>query len=64
MCLTRPTNREIDIEDIAELNWVDLPEALQYEVYDIWNDKTFTTKEDIETTVPGHGVSLFRIKAL
>ncbi|MBR6780920.1 MAG: hypothetical protein IKM24_07910 [Clostridia bacterium] len=52
------------MEDIAELNWVDLPEALQYEVYDIWNDKTFTTKEDIETTVPGHGVSLFRIKAL
>lgn len=60
----KPIEKEIDIEDIAELNWVDLPEALQYEVYDIWNDKTFTTKEDIETTVPGHGVSLFRIKAL
>lgn len=60
----KPIEEEIDIEDIAELNWVDLPEALQYEVYDIWNDKTFTTKEDIETTVPGHGVSLFRIKAL
>ncbi|MBR6780850.1 MAG: alpha-galactosidase, partial [Clostridia bacterium] len=54
----KPIEEEIDIEDIAELNWVDLPEALQYEVYDIWNDKTFTTKEDIETTVPGHGVSL------
>ena len=60
----KPIEEEIDIEDIAELNWVDLPEALQYEVYDIWNNKTFTTKEDIETTVPGHGVSLFRIKAL
>ncbi len=60
----KPVEEEIDIEDIAEFNWVDLPEALQYEVYDVWNDKTFTTKEDIETTVPGHGVSLFRIKSL
>ena len=68
ICVFNKSNKsieeEIDIEDIAELNWVDLPEALQYEVYDVWNDKTFSTKEDIETTVPAHGVALFRVKAL
>ncbi len=68
LCVFNKTSKEIeqdiDIEDIIELGWIDLPEALQYEVYDIWNDKTIVTKEDFETTVPGHGVSLFRIKAL
>ena len=67
VCIFNKTNKEIkkeiDIEDLRELNWIDLPEALQYEVYDIWNDKTFKTKEDFETTVPGHGVSMFRIKS-
>lgn len=68
ICVFNKTNKtikkEIDIEDIAELGWIDLPQALQYDVYDVWNDKTFTTKEDIETEVPAHGVSLFRIKSL
>ncbi|MBR3955312.1 MAG: alpha-galactosidase [Clostridia bacterium] len=68
LCVFNKTSKEIeqeiDIEDIIELGWIDLPEALQYEVYDIWNNKTTVTKEDFETTVPGHGVSLFRIKAL
>ena len=68
ICVFNKTNKtikkEIDIEDIAELGWIDLPQALQYEVYDVWNDKTFTTKEDIETEVPAHGVSLYRIKSL
>ena len=67
VCIFNKTNKEvkkeIDIEDLRELNWIDLPEALQFEVYDIWNDKTFKTKEDFETTVPGHGVSMFRIKS-
>lgn len=60
----KATEQEIDIEDIIELGWIDLPKSLQYEVYDIWNNKTTITKEDFETTIPAHGVGLFRIKAL
>ncbi len=68
LCVFNKTSKEIeqeiDIEDIIELGWIDLPKALQYEIYDIWNDEKTVTKEDFSTTVPGHGVSLFRIKAM
>ncbi len=67
ICIFNKTKKtieeEIDIEDVAELGWIDLPKALQYEVYDIWNNTTIVTKEDFDTTVAGHGVAMFRIKA-
>ena len=44
--------------------YVTLPEAPRYTVTDVWNNTTFVTQDEVGGEVPGHGVLLYRIKAM
>ncbi len=52
------------LKELIKDEYVTLPEAPRYTVTDIWNNTTFVTQNEIGGEVPGHGVLLYRIKAM
>ena len=52
-----------NIKDIIKESFVDLPDADEYEVYDIWDDKEFEIRNSYTASLAPHSVKLYRIKA-
>lgn len=68
VCLLNKANSPKDIsfsiKELTGLSYVNLPEADRYTVYDIWENTTFVAGDEINESVKGHSVKLYRIKAM
>ena len=60
-----PVEMEVSfsVKDIIKESFVNLPNADEYEVYDIWNDKEFEIRDEYSAKLAPNSVKLFRIKA-
>lgn len=52
-----------NISDLAADEYLDFPAAQSYELHNLWSDER-TTGTGISATMPGHGVMVYRIKAV
>lgn len=55
---------EQKIQELVCQMYVDLPYSEKYEVYDIWEKTSENLGNAIYANVPGHGVKVFRIRAI
>ncbi len=53
---------EIDLREIADLGFVNLPSKHSFSVFDVWEENTITDVSKISTTVNGHGVKVYIIE--
>ncbi|MBR6530963.1 MAG: hypothetical protein IKT61_00490 [Clostridia bacterium] len=67
VCLLNKGPKEMsvsfNIKDIIKEAFVDLPDADEYEAFDIWENKEFEIKSTHTASLPPHSVKLYRIKA-
>lgn len=67
VCLLNKGPKEMsvsfNIKDIIKESFVDLPDASEYEVYDIWEDEEFEIKASHTAKLAPHSVKFYRIKA-
>ncbi len=61
---SEPFVMEHSLRDIVFRPFVTAPYAKQYSVKDLWSGETETVEDVISATVQGHGVRVFRIKAI
>lgn len=54
----------VKIKNLIKEGFIDLPESASYSVYDIWDDTSFISEDEIGASLPGHSVKLYRIKAM
>lgn len=68
VCFFNKTDKEketsLTVSEIHNEVYVDLPIAKEYEVTDLWENKTAVLSEKISDTVPSHGVKVYRVKAI
>lgn len=53
---------EISIQKLHNESYIDLPIAKEYEITEVWDGETRTESVAIKSTVPSHGVKVYRIK--
>lgn len=54
----------VKIRSMIKQSFIDLPEAAEYSVFDIWDKTEFTTDNEIGACIPAHSVKMYRIKAI
>ena len=54
---------QVSISELANQGFTGLPDADEYECFDLWSKDTFTAKNLLSAEVKPHGVEVFRIKA-
>ena len=59
-----PAEISFSLASLTDLNWVTLPKAERYTVYDVWENTTFVSNGEIGEKVPGRSVKLYHIKAM
>lgn len=59
---SRPSNMTASIRKIVCEPYVSTPLEDEYEVTDLWSDECFTVNDILSTSVPSHGVKVFRIR--
>lgn len=55
------TSSSVSISELTHLDYVDLPEASAYKAYDLWSKMTERITDQINVTIPAHGVQVFKI---
>lgn len=55
---------EQSIQELVCQMFVDLPFSDKYELFDLWEKTSEVTQNTISALVPGHGVRVFRVKAI
>lgn len=55
---------EQSIQELVCQMFVDLPFSDKYELFDLWEKTREVTQNTISALVPGHGVRVFRVKAI
>lgn len=58
------TTMSFSITDVIERDYVSSPISNSYAVTDLWSGLKSTVANGINTTVPGHGVRVFRVEAV
>ena len=68
VCFFNKTKEEkemsIYFKDIVNQSYVDMPESKCYEYTNLWTKESSQSTVSLNTKVPGHGVSVFRVKAV
>lgn len=59
----KPKDMTLSLNKIHNEAYVDLPIAKEYEATDLWENEALILSKEISTTVPPHGVKVYRIKA-
>lgn len=55
------TSSSVSISELTNLEYIDLPEASAYKAYDLWSKMTERITDQINVTIPDHGVQVFKI---
>ncbi len=55
---------DYSLNDILCQAYIDTPYTDYYELYDLWDKTRQVTSEKVQSVVPGHGVKVFRVRAL
>ena len=53
---------ECSVKDIVTMPFVGVDYADEYEAVELWNGDILTVRDKIETSVPPHGVKIYRVK--
>ena len=56
------TRMECSLGEVSSMAFVGSSLSNQYEVHELWSNDLFTVADKIETTVPPHGVKIFRVR--
>ena len=56
------TRMECSVKDIVTMPFVGVNYADEYEATELWNGEIITVRDKIETSVPPHGVKIYRVK--
>lgn len=60
----KPKAVSASLREIIKDEYITLPDAPRYTVTDVWNNTTFVAQNDVGGEAPGHGVLLYRVKAM
>ena len=58
------TRMECSLKSIADLPFICASSSGGFEANELWNNETITVSDKIETTVPPHGVKIYRVKVI
>ena len=58
------TRMQCSVNEIASLPFAGIPVSNEYEAADLWSNDVLVVSDIIETSVPPHGVKIYRIKVI
>lgn len=55
------TTTSVNLNEIANQDYIDIPESESYKAYELWDKTTDRVADDLSATIPGHGVKIYRV---